>query len=92
MIELVPGRISQLVLLIVVLVAIYQVTKYAAKRKLKTRGIPGLERIDDWIREAAKLYRPVFYTPGTGSIGSSDTLASLALLEYVAKHCAEDGA
>ena len=92
MFELIPGRISQAILLIVVLAAIYQVTRIASKRKLKTRGIPGLERIDDWIKEAAKLQRPVFFTPGTGAITTPDTLAALALLGYVVDHCVEHDA
>ena len=53
MLELIPGRIAQAILLVIVLVAIYWVTKIAVKRKLKTRSIPGLERIDEWIKEAA---------------------------------------
>jgi Domain of unknown function (DUF6754) len=92
MIELIEGRISQAVLLIIVLLAIYVTARVASKKKLKTRVIPGLDRIDGWIREAAKLKRPVFFTPGTGSVTSPDTLAALALLGYVAKHCVEDGA
>ena len=90
MLELIPGRISQFVLLIIVLIAIYQATRIASKRKLKTRSIPGLGRIDEWIKEAAKLKRPVFFTPGTGGITMPDTLAGLALLDYVAKHCIEN--
>jgi hypothetical protein len=89
MFELIPGRISQAVLLIIVLAAIYQTAKIASKRKLKTRGIPGLERIDEWIKEAAELKRPVFFTPGTGGITTPDTLAALALLDYVVKRCVE---
>jgi len=89
MFELIPGRTAQGVLLIAVLVTVYQVAKVASKRKLKTRGIPGIERVDEWIRVAAKLHRPVFFTPGTGSTGTPDTLAALALLEYVAKRCVE---
>ena len=92
MFELIPGRISQGVLLIVVLAAIYELTRIAVRKKLKTRGIPGLERIDEWIREAAKLERSVFFTPGTGVITSPDTLASMALLGYVSKRCVEYGA
>lgn len=92
MLELIPGHISQGILLIVVLIAIYEITRVASKRKLKTRGIPGLERIDGWIKEAAKLNRSVFFTPGTGSVTSPDTLAALALLQYVAKHCVEHNA
>ena len=92
MLELIPGRISQAILLVIVLAAIYEATKIASKRKLKTRGIPGLERIDGWIKEAAKLNRIVFFTPGTGGVTAPDTLAALALLGYVAKHCVENNA
>ena len=92
MFELIPGRISQAVLLIIVLVAIYETTRIASKKKLKTRGIPGLEKIDEWIKEAAELNRPVFFTPGTGTVTSPDTLAGLALLDYVVKHCVEHDA
>lgn len=92
MIELIPGRTSQAVLLIIVLVAIYEASRIASKRKLKTRGIPGLDRIDGWIEEAAKLKRPVFFTPGTGGITDPDTLAGLALLGYIIDHCLEHGA
>jgi hypothetical protein len=92
MLELIPGRIAQAILLVIVLVAIYAVAKFASKRKLKTRGIPGLERIDEWIKEAAKLNRSVFFTPGTGGVTTPDTLAALALLGYIAKHCVEHNA
>jgi hypothetical protein len=92
MLELISGRIAQGILLIIVLVAIYEATRIASRKKLKTRGIPGLERIDGWIQEAATLKRPVFFTPGTGGITTTDTLAALALLEYVVKHCVEHGA
>ncbi len=89
MLELIEGRAAQAILLIIVLVAIYEAKRIASKRKLKTRGIPGLERIDEWIKEAGKLNRSVFFTPGTGGVTTPDTLAALALLEYVASHCVE---
>lgn len=91
MLELIEGRIAQAILLIIVLAVIYQTSKIALKKHVKTRGIPGLERVDGWIKEAGKLGRSVFFTPGTGSVTASDTLAALALLEYVAKHCVEHG-
>jgi hypothetical protein len=92
MLELIPGRITQAILLVVVLVAIYITAKIASKRKLKTRAIPGLDRIDEWIEEAAKLKRTVFFTVGTGTVTSPDTLAGLALLQYVVTHCVEHNA
>jgi len=76
-------------MLIIVLAAIFAFSRIASKRKMKTREIPGLDKIDDWIKEAGKLGRSVFYTPGTGGISTPDTLASLALLRYVATHCVE---
>ena len=91
MIELIEGRVAQAALLITVLVVIYGVTRIASNRKLKTRSIPGLEKIDPWIVKAAELKRPVFFTPGTGAVTSPDTLAALALLDYVAKRCVEHG-
>lgn len=92
MIELIEGRIAQAVLLIVVLAAVYEAARIASKRHLKTRGIPGLERVDEWIMEAGKLGRSVFFAPGTGGVTSPDTLAALALLGYVAKHCLQHDA
>lgn len=89
MLELIEGRTAQAILLIIVLIAIYEASRIASKRNLKTRGIPGLERVDEWIKEAGKLNRSVFFTPGTGSVTYPDTLAGLALLDYVAKHCVE---
>lgn len=89
MIELIEGRIAQLILLIIVLAAIYEVTRIARGRKMKTRGIPGLERLDGWIKQAGTLDRSVFFTPGTGAVTYPDTLAALALLEYVAERCVE---
>jgi hypothetical protein len=89
MVELIAGRTAQLVLLIIVLIAIYEASNIARKRKLKTRGIPGLERLDGWIQDAGKLKRSVFFTPGTGPVTYPDTLAALALLEHVAQRCVE---
>lgn len=91
MFELVEGRIAQAILLIIVLAAIFEASRIASKRKLKTRGIPGIERLEQWIQKAGELKRPVFFTPGTGTITTPDTLAALALLDYVAKQCAEHG-
>ncbi len=87
MVELIEGHVAQAVLLIVVLIAIYEASRIASRRKLKARGIPGLERIDEWIKKAGELKRSVFFSPGTGAVTSPDTLAALALLGYVAERC-----
>jgi len=87
--SLIIGRTSQAAVLVITLGAIFVVTRIASKRKLKTRGIPGIERLDKWIQQAAELNRPVFFTPGTGTIQTTDTLAALALLNHVANRCAQ---
>lgn len=89
--SLIIGRMSQATLLMVTLGAIFAVTRIASKKKLKTRGIPGIERLDKWIQQAAELDRPVLFTPGTGTIQTPDTLAALALLDHVANRCAQYG-
>jgi predicted GH43/DUF377 family glycosyl hydrolase len=87
--SLIIGRMSQAILLMITLGAIFAVTRIASKMKLKTRGIPGIERLDKWIQQAAELDRPVLFTPGTGTIQTPDTLAALALLDHVANRCAQ---
>jgi hypothetical protein len=89
--SLIIGRMSQAALLMVTLGAIFAVTRIASKKKLKTRGIPGIERLDKWIQQAGELDRPVLFTPGTGTIQTPDTLAALALLDHVASRCAQFG-
>jgi predicted GH43/DUF377 family glycosyl hydrolase len=89
--SLIIGRMSQATLLMVTLGAIFAVTRIASKKKLKTRGIPGIERLDKWIQQAGELDRPVLFTPGTGTIQTPDTLAALALLDHVASRCAQFG-
>lgn len=92
MLELVPGRIAQAVLLIIVLAAIFEMSRIVSTRKVGKRDVLVLERVDEWIKKAAKLGRSVFFTTGTGSVDHPDTLAGLALLEYVAKQCVKHNA
>ena len=87
MIELIPGRIGQAALLAFVLLAVFEASRLALKRKSRTKPIQGLDKLRNWIKEAERLDRCVFFTPGTGGIGSTDTLAALALLRYVARLC-----
>lgn len=89
--SLIIGRISQAGLLVITMGGIFVVTRIASKKKLKTRGIPGIERLDKWIQQAGELNRPVLFTPGTGTIQTPDTLAALALLDHVANRCAKLG-
>jgi len=87
MIELIPGRIGQGALLILLIFAVFVASRTALRRKSKMRPLPGLDKLKEWIMEAKKLDRCVFFSPGTGGVGSTDTLAALALLRYVARLC-----
>jgi len=90
MLEMIPGRIGQLILLIVVLVAVAIGSRVALKRKWKARAISGIDKLDDWIKQTGQLKRSVFFSVGTAGVGSTDTLAALALLRYVAKLCVQN--
>jgi len=83
MFELIPGRIGQALLLIIVLVVVFEASRITLRRKVKARAIDGIEKLEIWIRQAKKLDRCVFFSPGTAGVGSTDTLAALELLRYV---------
>ena len=87
MIELIPGRIGQAIVLLLLLFVVFLASRTALKRKSKMRPIPGLDKLKEWIVEAKTLDRCVFFSPGTGGVGATDTLAALALLRYVARLC-----
>jgi len=91
MFELIPGHIGQAGLLIVVIFAVFGASKVALRRKVKPRMIPGVDMLEEWIRQAGKLNRSVFFTPGTEGVEYSDTLAALELLRYVSKICVQCG-
>lgn len=90
MIELIAGRIGQAVLLTIMVLAVFATSRVALRRKVKARPIPGLAKLEAWIKEAGRLNRCVFFTPGTSGVGATDTLAALALLRYVAKLCVQN--
>jgi len=89
MFELIPGRIGQLALLIVVLLAVFAGSRTALKRKWKARAIHDIDKLEGWVKHAQELKRSVFFSTGTAGVGSTDTLASLALLRHVAKLCVQ---
>ncbi len=88
---LVEGRVFQLVWLIFFLGAVYVMIRRARAGLPipEIRKIPGLEAIDEAIGRATEMGRPVHYSPGIGSISNPQTIASYAVLSYVARRCAE---
>jgi len=53
------------------------------------RKVSGLDALDEAIGRATELGRPVHYAPGIGDFQNSQTLASFAILGYVARMCAK---
>lgn len=53
------------------------------------RKVAGLEALDEAIGRATELGRPVHYSPGIGDFRNAQTLASFAILGYVARMCAK---
>jgi hypothetical protein len=53
------------------------------------RKVSGLDALDEAIGRATEMGRPVHYSPGIGDLTNSQTLASFAMLSYVAKMTAK---
>jgi hypothetical protein len=70
---------------------VFEASRITLRRKVKARAIDGIVKLEIWIRQAKKLDRCVFFSPGTAGVGSTDTLAALELLRYVARLCVQRG-
>ncbi|MBN2380378.1 hypothetical protein JXM67_11320 [candidate division WOR-3 bacterium] len=58
-------------------------------KQLFLRKIAGLEEIDNAVGRATEMGRPILYVPGTSSISDIATIASLTILQGVAKKAAQ---
>ncbi len=68
----------------------YMITRARAGLPIPSiRRIAGLEAIDEAIGRATEMGSPVHYSPGISAVTNADTIASFAILSYVAKRCAE---
>ncbi len=66
-------------------------SSFLARRRtdLYIRPIAGLLEIDNAVGRATEMGRPILYVPGLGTIGEVCTIASLMILNRVAKKAAE---
>ncbi|MFA5031994.1 MAG: DUF6754 domain-containing protein [bacterium] len=55
------------------------------------RNIPGLEAVDEAVGRATEMGRPILYITGLGDMSDISTIASLSILERVAKRAAMHG-
>lgn len=86
-----PGRVSQFLVLALITGLIYVMIR-RAKAGLpipEIRKMAGLEAMDEAIGRATEMGRPVIYSPGIADISNAQTIASYAVLAYVAKRCAQ---
>jgi len=88
----VPDHIGEAILLVLELSIMFLATRLASNRSIKPADIFDLGKIEEWIQDAGSMKRPVFFTTGTGSVGSPDTLAGIDLLRYVSKICVQHNA
>lgn len=61
----------------------------AGKKVPEIRKVSGLDALDEAIGRATEMGRPVHYSPGIGDLSNAQTLASFALLAYVARMTAK---
>jgi hypothetical protein len=75
----------------VVFTFIVLLTSYNARRgrDLYLRPIAGLQEIDNAVGRATEMGRPIMYIPGWSTIGEITTIASMMILNRVARKAAE---
>lgn len=80
------NRINALVLFIVFCgFVLWYIAAARRRRELFIRRIAGLNAIDEAVGRATELGRKVLYVPGIMSIDENQTIASLAVLQHVAR-------
>lgn len=71
--------------------AVVVIMIFRARRGLRIPQIykvAGLDAVDEAIGRATEMGKPVFFSPGIGSVSDAATLAGFAVLGYVARQCA----
>jgi hypothetical protein len=61
----------------------------ARHKDLYIRPIAGLEELDNAVGRATEMGRPVLFVPGWGSLGDPDTVATMMILNRIARKTAE---
>ncbi len=82
-------RINNLIFAMVILVVFFWMLSHAKKKDLFIRRIAGLDAIDEAIGRATEMGKPIYYSPGIGTMSSMSTIASTSILGEVAKKVAK---
>jgi len=78
--------IASIFFTVIVVFASYQARR---GRNLYLRPIAGLSEIDNAVGRATEMGKPILYVPGWSTIGEITTIASMMILNRVAKKAAE---
>lgn len=60
------------------------------KKVPSIRRVSGLDALDEAIGRATEMGRPVHFSPGISDVNEAQTMASMAILDYVARKCARN--
>lgn len=71
------------------IIVIYSSYKARHGSDLYLRPIAGLSELDNAVGRATEMGKPILYIPGWGSLGEITTIASMMILNRVAKKAAE---
>jgi Domain of unknown function (DUF6754) len=82
-------RINNFIFAMVILIVFFWMLSHAKKKDLFIRRIAGLDAIDEAIGRATEMGKPIFYSPGIGTMASMSTIASTSILGEVAKKVAK---
>jgi hypothetical protein len=79
------GRLVMLVILVVFLIFVLVYIRLAASRQFFVRKITGLAAIEEAIGRATEMGRSVLYVPGIDDLDNIQTIASMVILNDVAR-------
>ncbi|MGE5559721.1 MAG: DUF6754 domain-containing protein [Chloroflexota bacterium] len=88
---IVKGQLSTFILeLLFAIGLLFMISRARSGRKVPDiRKVSGLDALDEAIGRATEMGRPIHYSPGIGDLSNAQTLASFALLAYVARMTAK---
>jgi len=73
-----------------VILVLYIVRARKGQKIPFVRRVSGLDALDEAIGRATEMGRPVHYSPGISDVNEAQTLASMSMLEYVARKTARN--
>ncbi len=89
------GMVFPITFLVLSLIMYYYCMNLSKKKTPYIRNLPGLDAIEECVKRAVEMNKPIYFSTGVGDITGGDmsqTLAGISLLGYTAKLAANLGA